>query len=251
MIAMSINLLRAMSRMAIGHARRLAVFALITAWSGTAVAARIACVGDSITFGWELSDRDHQSYPAVLQTLLGTQHSVKNFGTSGRTVLRKTNLPYWKDGNFRASGEFEPDVVVVMLGSNDAKPSYWPAHKAEFTADYTAMIEHYRALGALVYVATPPPVFRGGRFGITTAVVNGEIVPLVRQVAASAKAPLIDVFAALSGKDGCFPDTVHPNADGAKLIAQTVAAALQQGGFGGARGPTATGGAPAAKAAPR
>ncbi len=186
---------------------------------------KVACVGDSITWGWGLSNRNHESYPAVLQTLLGSQYIVMNCGTSGCTMLKRGDMPYWNDANLGASTEFKPDIVVIILGSNDAKPQNW-SHKSDFITDYHSMIEHYRGLGARVYIASPPPVYHGGRFGITPAVVNDQIVPLVRQVAANANVKLIDVFTALSGKPGYFPDTVHPNADGSRLIAQTVAASL-------------------------
>jgi len=99
----------------------------------------------------------------------------------------------------------------------------------------------YRGLDALVYLAAPPPVYPPGGYDIPPDVVTNEVVPLIRQVATSAGAPLIDVFKALSGKASNFPDTVHPGAAGAQIITDTVAAALQSGGFGGARG-TVTGG---------
>ena len=206
------------------------------------MAAKIACVGDSITYGYGLTNRTQQSWPAVLQTLVGSKHTVQNFGSSGCTLLKKGDQPYWNDANFSASDAFKPDVVVVMLGTNDAKPQNW-SHKADFAGDYNSMIDHYRALGALVYVAAPPPVYPPGAYDINPDVLSGQVVPLVGQVAAGANAPLIDVFQALSGKASDFPDTVHPNVDGSQLIAQTVAAALQVGGFGGAAGSTGTGGA--------
>ena len=226
-----------------GLACRLAPLLVLLSWTRPAVAAKIACVGDSITYGYGLTNPSQQSYPAVLQTLVGSKHTVQNFGSSGCTLLRKGDKPYWSDANFSASDAFKPDVVIVMLGTNDAKPQNW-SYKADFAADYNAMITHYRALGALVYVAVPPPVYPPGAYSINPDVLSGEVVPQVRQIAASANAPLIDVFAALSGKASYFPDTVHPNADGSQLIAQTVAAALQQGGFGGAGGSTGTGGSP-------
>ena len=43
---------------------------------------RVACVGDSITAGYGLSDPGTQSYPAQLQALLGSGYSVGNFGVS-------------------------------------------------------------------------------------------------------------------------------------------------------------------------
>jgi lysophospholipase L1-like esterase len=215
------------------------VLCAAAAWASPAAASKIACVGDSITYGYNLSNPSTESYPAVLQTLLGNAHTVKNFGSSGCTLLKKGDKPYWNDTQFSASDSFKPDVVVVMLGTNDAKSQNW-SHQAEFTGDYNSMIDHYRGLGALVYVAVPPPVVSPGNFQIDPNVLNTQIVPLVRQLAMAASAPTIDVYQAFSGKSSLLPDTVHPNAEGAKLIAQTVQAALQQGGYGGYAG---TGGA--------
>jgi acyl-CoA thioesterase I len=216
---------------AAGKGGWLAIALVLLTWSaGSAMAARIACVGDSITWGWALTNRAQQSYPAILQGLVGPQHIVKNFGTNGCTVLKEGDKPYWKAADFTASTEFKPDLVVIMLGSNDARPKTW-RHVSDFLTNYVSLVEHYRALGARVYVATPPPVYAKGRYGIPPAVVNGEVVPLVREVAVTANAPLIDIYTALSGKPECFPDNVHPNLEGVKLIAQTVAAALTKGGL--------------------
>jgi acyl-CoA thioesterase-1 len=219
------------------HGCCLLVCVVAVAWTSLAAAAKIACVGDSITYGYGLSNPSQQSYPAVLQTLVGSTHTVRNFGTSGCTLLKNGDKPYWNDANFAASDAFKPDVVVIMLGTNDAKPQNW-SHEAEFAGDYASLIDHYRGLGALVYVATPPPVYPPGAFDIDPDVLSGEIVPLIRRAGTDAGAPLIEVFQALGGKANLFPDTVHPNAEGAQLIAQTVAAGLQAGGFGGAAGVT-------------
>src|SRR5512140_1562421 len=181
----------------------LAVLTVAAFHGGPAVAAKIACVGDSITYGYGLSNPSQQSYPAVLQTLLGSAHTVRNFGTSGCTMLKKGDQSYWNDANFAASDTFKPDVVVIMLGTNDAKPQNW-TYKADFPVDYASMIDHYRTRGALVYVAAPPPVYPPGGYSIPPTVVSGEVVPAVRQVATTANAPLIDVFTALSNKASDF-----------------------------------------------
>lgn len=212
-------------------------------WAQSASAAKVACVGDSITFGHGLGDPSTQSYPAVLADRLGAGHTVRNFGVSGTTLLKNGDHPYWDEANYTASGAFDPDVVVVMLGTNDAKPQNW-SREAEFSADYAELIAHYRSLGALVYVATPPPVYGAGGFDIQPAVVANEVVPLVRTISMDAGAPLVDVFTALSGKAELFPDTVHPNAAGTELIAETVFAALEENGLGGAGGMGGMGGGP-------
>jgi lysophospholipase L1-like esterase len=204
----------------------------VLAWAPPSAAAKIACVGDSITYGYGLSDPNTQSYPAVLQSLLGASHTVRNFGVSGTTLLKSGDMPYWNEANYGASGDFAPDVVIVMLGTNDAKPQNW-AHASEFSTDYDDLVAHYRGLGAFVYIAAPPPVYDPGAYDIQPDVLNNDVVPEIRQIAADVNAPLIDVYQALNGKANDFPDTVHPNADGAALIAQTVNAALSMYGFGG------------------
>jgi acyl-CoA thioesterase-1 len=209
-------------------------------WAQSASGAKVACVGDSITFGHGLN-QSTESYPAVLAGRLGGEHTVRNFGVSGTTLLKNGDNTYWDEANYTASGAFEPDVVVVMLGTNDAKPQNW-SREAEFAPDYAELIAHYRSLGALVYVATPPPVYGAGAFDIQPAVVANEVMPLVRTIATDAGAPLVDVFTALSGKPEMFPDTVHPNAAGAELIAETVFAALEQNGLGGMGGMGGIGG---------
>jgi acyl-CoA thioesterase I len=223
----------------LSHACQFGLLFALVSWACPAAASKIACVGDSITYGYNLSNPSTESYPAVLQTLLGSAHTVKNFGSSGCTLLKKGDKPYWNDAQYSASDAFKPDVVVVMLGTNDAKPQNW-SYQADFTGDYDSLIDHYWGLGALVYVAVPPPVVSPGSYQIDPNVLNTQIVPLIRQIATAANAPTIDVYQAFNGKPNLLPDTVHPNAEGAKLIAQTVQAALQQGGFGGYAG---TGGA--------
>jgi lysophospholipase L1-like esterase len=168
---------------------------------------------------------------------LGSAHTVQNFGVSGATLLKNGDKPYWNEASYGASGSFAPDVVVIMLGTNDAKPQNW-SRESEFSPDYLELIQHYRSLGALVYVATPPPVYPPGAFDISPDVVANEVVPAVRAIASDAGAPLVDVFSALGGQSENFPDTVHPNAAGAAVIADTVRAALAESGFGGA-GPAA------------
>jgi|GEM_PF-6463637 len=74
---------------------------------------------------------------------------------------------------FSASDAFAPSVVIVMLGTNDAKPQNW-AHSTEFVNDYRELIEHYRGLRAVVYVATPPHVFSAGAFDIWQTQTRGS-----------------------------------------------------------------------------
>lgn len=188
---------------------------------------KVACVGDSITFGAGVEDRAKNNYPAVLGRLLGEKYEVKNFGNSGSTLLRNGDKPYHKQKDYTAAIDFKPDIVVIKLGTNDSKPQNWDKHKADFAADYKTLIGAFRQANpnVKVYAALPVPVYPPGAFKIRDEVVK-EIIPVIKQVAADEKAEVIDLYAALSDKPKLFPDKVHPNAAGAELIAKAVHAPI-------------------------
>lgn len=188
---------------------------------------RVACVGDSITFGAGVESREKNHYPKVLGELLGAKYEARNFGRSGATLLKQGDLPYWKTREFEAATGSQPDIVVLKLGTNDSKPQNWDQHKADFAADVRALVEHFQALPTKprVFVCLPVPVYET-KWGINEPVVKGEVIPVLQQVARDMRLPTIDLHTALSGKPEMFPDKIHPNAAGAKLIAETVAKAL-------------------------
>jgi lysophospholipase L1-like esterase len=186
-------------------------------------AVRVACVGDSITYGAGIPDREHNSYPAQLQNLLGDGYQVRNFGVSGATLLKRGDKPYWKEKAFDEAKAFNPNIVIIKLGTNDSKPQNW-RHKDEFLADAKDLVAALQALDSKpkVYVCRPVPAFPGN-FGIRDQVIHEEIVPLLDKAAKAKDAKEIDLYKALSGHADLFPDKVHPNAEGAKLMAETIA----------------------------
>ena len=127
---------------------------------------RVACVGDSITFGAGIKDRKNDNYPVVLGRSLGERFEVRNFGVSGATLLKDGDFSYWKTPAFKAATEFDPHVVVIKLGTNDTKPQNWK-HADEYAADYEAMIDHFAALPAKpkIWLCSPAPVYQT-RWGI-------------------------------------------------------------------------------------
>src|SRR5438477_7762110 len=103
-------------------------------------AVRVACVGDSITYGAGLEHRETNSYPANLGRLLGSRFEVRNFGVSGATLLKKGDKPYWSFPEFTALNAFAPDAIVLKLGTNDSKPQNW-IHGDEFAGDLRQMLD--------------------------------------------------------------------------------------------------------------
>ena len=199
---------------------------------------RIACVGDSITYGAGLANRDSESYPAWLGGWMGPGYDVRNFGHSGATLLQKGDLPYVKQSQHDEALAFKPDVVIIMLGTNDSKhrggglppndevAENWQ-YKSDYVSDYKALIAEFRRANPAtkIYVCCPPPCFPG-RWGIDDDTIHYEIVPLVHKAARQSHAKLIDLYKPFAGKAGLFPDTVHPNAAGAKMMAAIVYKAL-------------------------
>lgn len=198
---------------------------------------KVACIGDSITYGINLPDRNTQSYPVLLQEALGDGYDVQNFGVSAYCVLKDSKRPYWDRDEYKASLEFAPDIVVIMLGTNDIKTENWEAvernnyvaGKNYFKYDYCDLIATYKAVNpdAEIYVCTPPPIYLDENDPERPPLVlEFEGVPLIKEVAEATDSVLIDVFPALDDKAELFEDKLHPNPEGAKIIADMVYEAI-------------------------
>ena len=119
---------------------------------------RVACIGNSITYGAFIPNREMNCYPAQLQAYLGDGYEVKNFGASGRTILSKGDYPYSETDTYKASLEYQPDIVLIKLGTNDTKPQNWK-YKNEFKDNYQTLIT------STYYSPDSYPLFPAGGFG--------------------------------------------------------------------------------------
>jgi len=184
---------------------------------------RLACVGDSITEG--VGADKGKDYPSQLATMLGAKWEVRNFGVSGSTLLKKGNHPY--AGFLPQVLEYAPDVVVIMLGTNDTKPENW-VHKAEFASDYRWLIEQLQKLPAppRIFICYPGLVAGDRPDGINEAGVQ-ELIPIIDKLAEEMRVGVIDMHSALMADPTQYlPDTVHPSTAGARRLAETVHQAL-------------------------
>ncbi len=182
---------------------------------------RVACVGDSITLGVGIPSST-DTYPAQLSKFVGKGWEVRNFGVKSTTLLKSGSSPYWATNAYKNSKNYNPDIVIILLGTNDAKHGNW-ANKQHFITDYGALIESYKSLSSqpLVYICYPPTV-KKGKYGISNGRILHEIIPRIKQVASIHSVEAVDLYQAFDNQNGLLGDDVHPNVKGAGVIANTV-----------------------------
>lgn len=192
--------------------------------SPKADAVRVACVGNSITEGMGIDMSSARGYPANLQRLLGDNYHVKNFGVSARTLLNKGNYPYMKERAWRDVLAFNPDIVIIKLGTNDSKIENWK-YGDEYAKDLQEMLDVLKMLPAkpAIYLCSPIPAAK--TWNIQDSVIADEIIPILKKSAKKNKLNFIDLHAAFSNTDGkqMQRDGIHPTAEGAAQIAKIIA----------------------------
>ena len=185
-------------------------------------AVRVACIGNSITFGAGIRNRSRDSYPSVLARMLGDSYWVKNFGVSARTMLNKGDHPYMNEPAYKNALAFNPNIVVIKLGTNDSKSFNWK-YKADFMTDAQTMIDAFKGLPSQpkIYLCYPSKAYLTGD-GINDDIISKEIIPMIKKLAKKNDLSVIDLHTAMDGMPELFPDRIHPNEKGAQVMAKAV-----------------------------
>ena len=194
----------------------------------TAAQIKVACIGDSITYGYGILDWTENNYPTVLQDLLGDDYHVQNFGVNGGCIQTETDHPYTNYNSYPDSKSYDADVVVFMMGSNDSKVSNWQGETAFRNALYALLADYS---DARIILCTPSDCFGTELYPGEDGVIGYELQPavieniaeIIREVAAERGYPLVDIYALTSLNPQWFSiDGVHPNNEGAAAIANAV-----------------------------
>lgn len=196
---------------------------------------RVACVGNSITYGTGIVDREHFSYPVQLQQMLGNGYVVGNFGKPGATLLYKGHRPYVEQPEFKEALRFKGDIAVIHLGINDTDPRNWPNYRDEFVKDYLSIMDSLRAANPkvrFILARMTPIADRHPRFQSGTKQWHDEIQTAIETVARVSGAELIDFHEPLYPYPNLLPDAIHPNPEGAGILAKTVYGGIT-GNYGG------------------
>lgn len=201
---------------------------------------KVACIGDSITFGARLEDSNRFSWPAQLQVLLGDNYRVENFGVGGCTLIRKGTPNVWTElGKITDSN---PDIVIICLGTNDTcggTRACWD-HKSDFPDDYRDLIDTLRTISSkpVIYLCAPSPMVIETP-GLDSARVADlmerqprlkELIAITKEISLEKNTSFIDLNTPMANKPELFTekDGVHPNKDGYLFIAELVYKAIQK-----------------------
>jgi sialate O-acetylesterase len=170
---------------------------------------------------------------------LGNNYNVRNFGHSGATLLKNGHNPYYKTLEFSEAIMFAPDIAVIHLGLNDTDPRDWPNYHDDFEADYAWLIGAFiKANPAIkVYVCRLTPIFSGHpRFKSGTRDWYWRIQGLIPVIAQANHTALIDLHGPLYARPDLFADNLHPDKEGAFIIATTIYHAISKN-YGGLKLP--------------
>ena len=208
-------------------------------------AVKVACIGNSITDGHGIDVATQFGYPALLQQMLGDNYWVKNFGVSARTMLNKGDNPYMNEMAWKDAVAFNPDIVIIKLGTNDSKPQNWQ-YGAEFKNDLKQMITTLRpdlaqpqkkkgkksknVLPAKpqIILCTPIPAFKS-TWNINDSIIANSIIPIQQEVAREYGLQVIDLHTLFADKsDLVQSDGIHPNEKGVKRMAEIIAETLKK-----------------------
>jgi acyl-CoA thioesterase-1 len=170
---------------------------------------RIVALGDSLTVGLGLLET--QSYPSLLQNKLdeeGYPFEIVNAGVSGDTSAGGLRRLDWAlEGNVR--------ILIVALGGNDGLRGL---SIADMKQNLTTIITRARDKNIVVVLAgmEAPPNY-GPEYVQSFRMA-------FREVASRERVLLIPFLLDKVGGQGSLnqPDGIHPNAAGARIIADTV-----------------------------
>jgi len=165
---------------------------------------KIICFGDSLTFGTGAPEK--MSYPAHLSRIL--KRPVVNAGVPGDTTASAL-LRLQREVLDRS-----PGIVLITLGGNDLK-NRLPADAA--FENLKTIVERIQKTGALVVLG-----------GISIPFWDRGFSDRYRTLSEDTGAVLVEnVYEGILGDRSLMSDTIHPNADGYRIMAEHFAEALE------------------------
>ncbi len=192
---------------------------------------KIACIGDSITYGHGIDeiDREVYSYPAMLGSMLGDGYEVGNFGKSASYILpgdspynlrSDKTLSYRDTQQYLDSITFAPDIVIIMLGTNDVTSFVDAESEAVIEEELENIIEIYQALESVQRVYVMTSIFAPYSPAMVKAS-DGPLQKIQQRAAADTGAEFVDIYSLTRDYFDVMlhlSDRLHPDEDSYEAI---------------------------------
>lgn len=187
---------------------------------------RIASVGNSITYGALLTERK-KAYPALLQQKSCGRFEVCNFGVPGATLQFDKKNAYVKSTEYKSIAAFCPEVILLKLGANDARPQEWNGRDV-FYKNYAELLDSLLLLCPEIYLCTPTRPY-GEKWKDRNKLLKKELIPVIRKIAKEKHLKLIDLYKVLPAEDAYYmKDGIHPTAAGYEVISEHIYTELEK-----------------------
>ncbi|MDE6605168.1 MAG: hypothetical protein K2K85_04005 [Clostridia bacterium] len=184
---------------------------------------KVACVGDSLTYGTTLLNRKVESYPARLAKLLGKGFDVVNLGFAGYALNRHSAKCYLNLPALNLLEQYSPDYVIMLLGTNDARQKNFTSEE-DFSNAYRSIINSINNLKSkpqIIAMTSPMAYVDANSREFDFSLENlSKIVKIQRALLSEYQIPYIDLYNITQGKTSLYSeDMLHFNSKGAKFLA--------------------------------
>ncbi|MSP07577.1 MAG: G-D-S-L family lipolytic protein, partial [Chitinophagaceae bacterium] len=181
----------------------------------------IACIGNGVTYGIGVENREKNNFPQQLQYLLGANYKVTNFGAVNAPVLSNGVNGYNKTAAFKKSQTGNPNIVFVELGLDEIKTTD-TAILSNFTITLEGIIQSYANLSSRprIVLLLPLPIFLNDSSLLNNSVIKNKIIPKIQKIAFEKNLELLDLFSMFIDKQDLFLDKIHPSSLGGTLISK-------------------------------
>ena len=184
---------------------------------------KVACVGDSLTYGTTLLNRRVESYPSRLAKLLGNDFDVLNLGFPGHALSKKSEKCIFNTPVFEILENYAPDYVLLLIGTNDARLKNHTTDD-DFATNYKQMISNIINLPSApkLIAMTCPMAYaeESQKFTDFSGEILARLVQVQRAILNLQKISYIDLYNVTQERIALYSDDkLHFNAKGAKFLA--------------------------------
>jgi lysophospholipase L1-like esterase/pimeloyl-ACP methyl ester carboxylesterase len=181
----------------------------------------IACVGNGVTYGIGVENREKNNFPQQLQYLLGVNYKVEIFGVVNAPVLNSGINGYSKTAAFKKSHDFNPNIVFIELGLDEIKAAD-SSIISNITSTLDNFIQSYANLSSRprIVLLLPLPIFLKDSSLFNNEFIKNKIIPKIQKLAYEKNLELLDLFSMFIDREDLFLDKVHPSSLGGTLISK-------------------------------